>query len=224
MLVSFGKNPCCVVEVLLVVMSVNDNPPSGSPVALVNVPDEGVPNAPLNKTIAPALPVFTPSAVNTPVPVVVVEGDAPAPPPIIIALAVKSPDDAHVEVEEKYGIPPDVPATVNAGVVVGLATEINPPVKPTVVTVPLPVPAPIAVLKSEALSQSTVLSALALKKVIALGFVEVKILLPTVVAPKFVLAPAAVPEPVPPLAIAILVPVQTPVVIVPKVIIDVCPT
>ena len=33
-------------------------------------------------------------------------------------------------------MPPEVPATVNAGVVVGVATEIMPPVKPTLVTVP----------------------------------------------------------------------------------------
>ena len=38
-------------------------------------------------------------------------------------------------------MPPLVPATVNAGVVVGLATEIKPPVKPTLVTVPEPPPA-----------------------------------------------------------------------------------
>ena len=33
-------------------------------------------------------------------------------------------------------MPPDVPATVNAGVVVGVATEIRPPVNETLVTVP----------------------------------------------------------------------------------------
>ena len=33
-------------------------------------------------------------------------------------------------------MPPDVPATVSAGVVVAFATEIIPPVKPTDVTVP----------------------------------------------------------------------------------------
>ena len=41
---------------------------SGSPVAFVNVPELGVPSAPLNNTGAPALPTATPSAVNTPVP------------------------------------------------------------------------------------------------------------------------------------------------------------
>ena len=34
-------------------------------------------------------------------------------------------------------MPPEVPATVNAGVVVAVATEINPPVKDTLVTVPV---------------------------------------------------------------------------------------
>ena len=41
---------------------------SGSPVALVNVRDEGVPPAPPLTTNAPALPVLTPRAVTTPVP------------------------------------------------------------------------------------------------------------------------------------------------------------
>jgi hypothetical protein len=51
-------------------------------------------------------------------------------------LAVKTPDVAHVLAELKYGMPPDVPATVKAGVVVAVATEIMPPVNPTLVTVP----------------------------------------------------------------------------------------
>ncbi len=42
---------------------------------------------------------------------------------------------------EKYGMPPEVPATVNAGVVVAVATETIPPVKLTEVTVP---PKPVA--------------------------------------------------------------------------------
>jgi hypothetical protein len=72
----------------------------------------------------------------------------------------------------------------------------------TLVTVPFPVPAPIAVLKSAAFNADTVLSALKRGKVIALGLVRVKRLLPTVVAPRFVLAALAVVAPVPPLAIA----------------------
>ena len=43
-------------------------PTMGSPVALVRVPEEGVPKAPPFTTNAPALPVFTASAVATPVP------------------------------------------------------------------------------------------------------------------------------------------------------------
>jgi hypothetical protein len=53
-----------------------------------------------------------------------------------MAFAVKAAEDAQVVEPEKYGIPPEVPATVKAGVVVGLATEMSPPVKPTVVTLP----------------------------------------------------------------------------------------
>jgi hypothetical protein len=55
------------------------------------------------------------------------------------------------------------------------------PVPLTEVTVPLPVPAPISPLKSAAERAVTVLSALILKKVIALGFVKFNKLLPTVV-------------------------------------------
>lgn len=40
----------------------------GKPVVFVNVPELGVPSAPLNSTGAPALPTAMPSAVNTPVP------------------------------------------------------------------------------------------------------------------------------------------------------------
>ena len=113
-------------------------------VQFVRVPLDGVPRAPLNNTIAPAEPVLTPKAVTTPVPVVVVLGAAPAPPPIIKAFADNRVDVAHVDVLEKYGIPPEVPATVSANVpevVMGEPeTEIKPPVKDcaTLVTDPLP--------------------------------------------------------------------------------------
>jgi hypothetical protein len=40
----------------------------GNPVQLVNVPEEGVPSAPLKVTNAPAEPTLTPRAVATPVP------------------------------------------------------------------------------------------------------------------------------------------------------------
>jgi hypothetical protein len=112
------------------------------PVKLVTVPLEGVPNAPPLTTKAPAEPVFTPRAVTTPVPVVTVLGVAPAPPPTIKALAVKTALVAHVDVLEKYGMPPLVPATVSANVpdvVIGEpATETMPPVNDcaTEVTVP----------------------------------------------------------------------------------------
>lgn len=83
--------------------------------------------------------VLIPSAVTTPVPVVMVAGVAPAPPPTTSAFAARTPELAQVLALEKYGMPPDVPATVKAGVVVGVATEIKPPVNPTLVTVPDPV-------------------------------------------------------------------------------------
>jgi len=65
-------------------------------------------------------------------------GAAPAPPPTIRAYCVNAPELAQVEALEKYGIPPDVPAMVNAGVVVAVATDTMPPVQPTEVTVPVP--------------------------------------------------------------------------------------
>jgi hypothetical protein len=70
----------------------------------------------------------------------------------------------------------------------------------TEVTLPAPDPAPIAVLKSAAFNALTVLSALNRGKVIALGFVNVNTLPPTVVAPRLVLAIPADVAPVPPLA------------------------
>ena len=104
----------------------------GSPVALVRVPLDGVPNAPPLTTKAPAEPTATPRAVVTPVPVVIVDGAAPAPPPTMMALAVRAAEDAHVDALEKYGTPPLVPATVRAKVplvVIGEPeTEIRPPV------------------------------------------------------------------------------------------------
>ena len=59
-------------------------------------------------------------------------------------------------------------------------------------------PIPIAVRKSDADNADIVLSAFTLGKVIAEGFVRVKKFPPTVVAPRFVLAAAAVVAPVPP--------------------------
>jgi len=113
------------------------------PVKLVTVPLDGVPSAPPLTTNAPAVPVLTPNAVTTPVPVVVVAGATPAPPPMTKAFAANAADDAQVLADEKYGTPPDVPATVNASVpdpVTGdPATDIRPPVNvcPTLVTVPV---------------------------------------------------------------------------------------
>ena len=49
----------------------------------------------------PAVFTALPIAVKTPVPVDVVDGATPAPPPITSALAVKTPDVAHVLAELK---------------------------------------------------------------------------------------------------------------------------
>ena len=67
----------------------------------------------------------------------------------------------------------------------------------TPVTVPEPVPAPIAVLNVAASKAETVLSAFILGNVIAVGFVSVKKLPPTVVAPNDV-RPVAATNPVAP--------------------------
>src|SRR5574343_77923 len=86
-------------------------------------------------------------------------------------------------------------------VVIGVPEILNPvgTVIATDVTVPLVelVPAPIAVLNVAASNQLTVLSAFALKNVIADGFVDVNIFPPIVVAPNDVL-PVAGTKPVEP--------------------------
>ena len=88
---------------------------------------------------------------------------------------------------------PIVPLPVIVPPVIGAVVAI-------LVTEPPPVPAPIAVLKSDADNALTVLLAFILINLIALGFVSVNKLPPTVVAPKFVIAAAAVDAPVPPFA------------------------
>jgi hypothetical protein len=86
--------------------------------------------------LVPASPTVNVGAEN--VNWVLVSGAAAAPPPSTSPPDASSAEVAHVLAEEKYGIPPLVPATVNAGVVVGVATDIRPPVNPTEVTVPVP--------------------------------------------------------------------------------------
>jgi hypothetical protein len=71
-----------------------------------------------------------------------VAGAAPVPPPTTIAFEASAAELAQVVPLEKYGIPPDVPAIVNAGVVVAVAIETMPPVQLTLVTVPEPPPPP----------------------------------------------------------------------------------
>jgi hypothetical protein len=73
----------------------------GRPVALVRVPEDGVPRAPPLVTKAPMEPTLMPMAVRTPVPVVVVAGAAPAPPPMTRAFAARAAEDDIVAVLEK---------------------------------------------------------------------------------------------------------------------------
>ena len=83
------------------------NPPIGKPVALVKTAADGVPNAgvvnvgDVVSAIEPDPETARPSAVRTPVPVVIVEGAVPAPPPIIKELAASAADVAHVDALEK---------------------------------------------------------------------------------------------------------------------------
>ena len=100
-----------------------------------------------------------------------------------------------------------VPPSVRLPEPVTVPVRVRPltlPVPPTLVTVPVVelVPAPIAVLKSDAERDETVLSELKRGKVIALGLAMVNTLAPSVVAPRAVRAVAAVLDPVPPFAIA----------------------
>jgi hypothetical protein len=106
------------------------------------VPDPPVSSVPLSRKgeveSAPLAEPVISSDVETVVPLSVMlefAGAAPAPPPLTSVLAVSAAEVAHVLAELKYGIPPLVPATVNAGVVVGVPTEIKPPVNDTLVTV-----------------------------------------------------------------------------------------
>ena len=105
------------------------------------------------------------------------------------------------------GVTAKVPPRVKLPDDVTVPVRVNPltvPVPPTLVTVPvvLDVPAPIAVLNVAASKADTVLSALILGNVMAVGLANVKKLPPTVVAPKLVLATGAVVAPVPPLPTA----------------------
>jgi hypothetical protein len=100
-----------------------------------------------------------------------------------------------------------VPLKVKLPLVVTVPDRLKPeavPVPETLVTVPvvLDVPAPMAVRNESASSDETVLSALNLGNAIAATFASVYKFPPRVVAPRLVLAAAAVVAPVPPLAIA----------------------
>lgn len=59
---------CTVLPIADATSAVPTTPAAGKPVQLVSVPLDGVPNAPPLVTKDPAVPMFTPSAVDTPVP------------------------------------------------------------------------------------------------------------------------------------------------------------
>ena len=116
--------------------------------------------------------------------------------------------------------PESVPPRVSEPDVVTVPVRVRPftvPAPVTLVTVPVVelVPAPIAVRKSAAFRDETVLSALNRGNVTALGLVIIKILPPSVVAPRLVRASPAVEAPVPPSATArSVIPVIEPPLIV----------
>jgi hypothetical protein len=155
---------------LTVILALVNEPTLAFTVARVNALEPEVVASPLISDAVNGLPPRTIPTSVLPAPVPPLEtgtieneavGAAPAPPPNTKSPAGSIAEDAHVVAVEKYGIPPEVPATVSAGVVVGVATEIKPPVNETLVTVPEPKPlmaeanttAPVPVvplLKSEA--------------------------------------------------------------------------
>jgi hypothetical protein len=118
---------------LLTVAKVNALVPEVVASPLISEAVNGFPPRTIPVSVAPvAVPPFAIGTIENEA-----VGAAPAPPPRTKSPAGSTAEDAHVVALLKYGIPPDVPATVNAGVVVGVATEINPPVNDTLVTVPV---------------------------------------------------------------------------------------
>jgi hypothetical protein len=106
-------------------------PPVHSTLVTVPVPAGRSPEVKARNAGAPAV---ANSACVVVLSAAVTVGVAPAPPPSTTPLAVRAPELAQVVALEKYGMPPDVPAIVNAGVVVPVATVTIPPVHPTEVT------------------------------------------------------------------------------------------
>ena len=108
----------------------------------VPVPPLAIGRVPLTSAVNDTAPkVGAPAALPCKTVVVVPKlpstvGATPAPPPSTILFVVNTPEEAQVVPLEKYGMPPLVPAIVNAGVVVGVATDTIPPVQLTDVTVP----------------------------------------------------------------------------------------
>ena len=200
-----------------------------APVWLLNgvprKPGDDAPMVPVSLIVVPALMVlpvvrvlfvtFCVSVVPTKSPaglVLTVNADVPLPmtTPVSVVAPVPPLATGSVPVTWVERLTPDnVPPRVSDPEAVTVPVRVMPltvPVPETDVTVPTPVPTPIAVRKSAAVSEDTVLSALKRGKVIAPGLAMVKRLPPSVVAPRAVRAPEAVVEPVPPEAIGSAVP------------------
>ena len=127
--------------------------------------------------------------------------------PAVVALVPPLPMGSVPVTAEVRLTPESVPPRVREPDEVTVPVRVRPltvPAPATLVTVPVVelVPAPIAVRKSAAFRDETVLSALKRGKVTALGLVIIKRLPPSVVAPRLVRASPAVEAPVPPSATA----------------------
>lgn len=132
---------------------------------------------------------------------------------VVAVAALPEIDMAYVPAARLF----TVPLRVMLPLVVTVPDKLKPeavPVPLTEVTVPVVelVPAPMAVRNAVASKEETVLSALKRGKEIDATFASVNKLPPSVVAPKFVRAAAAVVAPEPPLAMA-TVPVTFPAVV-----------
>ena len=136
-------------------------------------------------------------------------------PAVVALVAVEALPDSVAVIVPALKLPEASRATTFEGVFRSVASTaivplvvIVPPVRyvPATIEVTVPVvelvPAPMAERNVAASKEETVLSALNLGNVTALGFVIVNKLLPRVVAPRLVRAPPAVEDAVPPLATA----------------------
>ena len=84
---------------------------SGRPVALVSVPEEGVPSAPPSTTTEPAVPVLTASAVATPVPRPLTPDEIGRPVALVSVAAEGVPRFGVVKIGEVVSATSPVPLT-----------------------------------------------------------------------------------------------------------------